>query len=304
MVRKYEQKNPYFKNTRLSIEQSKWLVLMYLKGAKASQCGELLGYSHVSIGKLYKLLDEVITYRSLFWKFTEFLDKQNEDVLKDILYVVRGILDNMNRTPAPPTEEWDIECLMAHPNFSYYLGDGDYYPRTGQFEACIKTCESDTPPLTVKQMIDKGKVAEVRRKRICCDTCPLKLKQVYRPRSDSRVFYAREREGKNIVYEPNLAYNNDATDIITFWVDILWFLGSLRKVKNFNLITKVMHGAYFAALKSAEYKLNEKSLHPGFNIPTPLLYPHQREDEQRGFYFVSMLDVPMMNFVLEELKNK
>jgi len=301
MPRTYTQKNPYFKNSRLSVEQTERLVLMYLKGVKTSQCAEMFGVSHLSIGGHYKKLDEVITDRQLFNEFVRYLDDQDEIALKEQLYIIHGILWNINRIPESPDEDWERECNEADPNYAFFYGDGDFYPKSGQIDSCVKWCNSETPPLVVRKMIDEGKLEEVREKRLSCHSCPMRLKEIYKPPSDNRKFLCKEEDGKELIYEPNIVFQNNSKAIIFLWVNILWFLGHLRQTKDFNYFTKIIHASYFAALKHGEYKVENVVDGAGDIVPTPLLYPEQKEAKKNGISFVSRLDKPLVQLVLEAL---
>ncbi|MGH1404104.1 MAG: hypothetical protein ACRBDL_07650 [Alphaproteobacteria bacterium] len=62
-----------------------------------------------------------------------------------------------------------------------------------------------------------------------------------------------------------------------------------RQTKNFDYGRKLIHGSYFAALKRGEYKVKNVVGGAGDTVPTPLLYPEQKEAMENGMSFVSTL---------------
>lgn len=304
MPRTYKPKNPYFKGSRLSIEQTEYLVLMYLKGVKISQCAEELGLSHVSVGKLYKKLDREMLQGFFFLEFTRYLKKKNEDTLVRLLYTVRGVLMNINRIPKPQVKHFILEKIKHTPHLAYYDGEGAYYPTVPQFKACIDCRETNTPPLVVRNMIQKGKIDEVREKRLSCRSCPMRFREIYKPPSKNKFFC--ENSGDNeIIYERNSVLQNSTDEIIIMWIDILWFLGHSRKSDKFSYLTKITHGAIFSALKRGEYKVSKNIVGGvGVRVPTPLLYPEQHEDVKQGLIFTSTLDVPAVYCMLQSLAKR
>lgn len=323
MVRSYKQKNRYFKNSRLSDEQSEFLILAYLKGVKISKCADLLGRSKQSVSNLYQRLDELVfdgdnKGRALFHDFTQLLDDDEDseaDALRYMLYTVHGLLINLDAKGYTRDMRvqagWDDflwEETMRHtPHLLYHWGMWQEYPMQNHLESCIFTCSSDTPPLAVKEQIENGQRQKVIEKRIACKTCPIKLKQVYDPPWGKPSYPCNESSERSIVYEPYREYVNDVNEIIVFWIDVLWFLGHFRNITESvqGLKNKVMRGAYFSALKRSEFKVSENLIGGvGADVPTPFLYPEQIEDQKRGLRFVSQLDRPALNAFAKALDSR
>lgn len=308
MVRNYESKNPYLKNSRLSIEQTHQLILMYLKGVKVSQSAEFLGVSRVSLTKIYARLDEVISYEGIFQNFTRFLVDQNNEGLQYLLYTIRGIITRARRGKANDDdwedwEDWEIEELkLCTPHIAYLWGFGDIYPLKDSIEGCIYHCDSNTPPLIVKRKIETGCVQEIREKRMACRTCPMRFKEIYIPGGNRTQYFCTEKDGKSFVYEPNNEYLNDWRELMLMWIDILWFLGHYRSLDRSLLFKRIIHGSYFSALKCGEIKVSHVVNGAGSTVPTPLLYPEQMIELERGFSYVSTLDWGAVKSFLEELK--
>ncbi len=302
MVRTYKQKNPYIKNSRLTIDQTHQLILMYLKGVKVSQCAEFLGVSKASLTKTYKRLDNLIFDGGFFLDFTRFLDDRDEDDIVYILYTIRGMIWNMHRGGTKAEEDWELDTIEYTPHLAYLWGYGDHYPTHKQIYGCVFHCDSDTPPLAVKNKIENGCVEEVRRKRISCKNCSLRLKDIYIPSGNRTKYFCTEGDGRSLVYEPNVNYQNDWRELAEIWVDILWFLGHFRNINEDNLAMKIIHGSYFSALKRGEYKVSNNVVGGvGYTIPMPLLFPEQKEEMERGFHYASTLDAGAVNGILRQL---
>lgn len=302
MVRTYKQKNPYIKNSRLTAEQTHQLILMYLKGVKISQCAKFLGVSKASMTKTYKRLDEIIRWDLFFLDFTRFLDDRDEDGLVYLLHTIRGMICNMRRGGTKPEEDWELDTVEYTPHIAYLWGYGDYYPTHKQIYGCAFHCESDTPPLAVKQSIENGCIDEVMRKRVACKNCPLKFKEIYIPNGNRTKYFCKEEDGRSLVFEPNTNYQNDWRELMESWVAILWFLGHFRNINENNLALKIIHGSYFSALKKGEYKVSNNVVGGvGYTIPMPLLFPEQKEEIEKGFHYVSTLDAGAVNGILKQL---
>ncbi len=272
---------------------------MYLKGVKVSDCARFLGCSPATVRAKYKKLNSIIFSLGFFLDVKRFLDRHDEDDLIRHLQIMRGMLTHLGRKAEPPKDESEAFLRKEFEYITYHDGDGEYYPERSQLQACIETCETNTPPLAVRTMIDNGQIEEVRQRRASCKTCPLKIWEMFPYVSRSQRFPSRESDNRSIVYEPSYYPRT----LNAMWVDVLWFLGHLRRHDKFPYSIKALHGVYFSILKQLEFKSSPNIANQlGTEIPTAFLYPEQKEAVKRGFRYVSMFDAPMAFFCLKNLR--
>jgi len=141
MVKEYKQKNPYFKNARIEIPNTKAIVHMFLRGVKVSVAAAEEQLSENSMHKIYERLREMISSSEFYVDFSmEFHDDE---------YVHWSVFNALREKLLPAT--------------------------SAQVTSCVRFCKSDMPPLVVHENIKNDRKEDVIKARTACDSCPLKL---------------------------------------------------------------------------------------------------------------------------------
>lgn len=179
------------------------------------------------------------------------------------------------------------------------LGLGRFKVSLDQLESCTRHCDSGTPPLVIQKMTKEGKFDEVLKKRLSCKNCSLKLMEHYKP-ANNRVTYAPPDKNKNAWLEPYFKYEENPTDLMILWIEVIGALANYRKLPKEDIPAYAMQAVISRILKRAEYKV--KNVRYGMEINPIFLEVDQLKCVEEGYSYQSQLDIYVLDMAMKFLE--
>lgn len=215
MPRKYKLKNPYYRNARISVGDTIDFVHLFLRGIKPSVAAQLIEVSEVTAQKIYKKLDILVWESDFMTEFAMAIDEHDPDL-------------------------WALFHGLRTKVFGNYGMD--------QVWACARNCETDTPPLIIREMRRSGKYDELLDKRVACTTCQIKI-------CDREPAKVREGKDKYPDHRRLDMYFGNQTALMSLWIDVLDYLSDYRDISDREMLVYIFRGMYAAILLRASFPM-------------------------------------------------
>ena len=287
MTRNYKLKNPFYKNARISVDDTIFMVQCFLRGLKASEAGKEVGVSEVTAHKIFGKLRKMVSSIEFNRTFSEILE-EHEYMLWTLYQAMRSFFMYIDTTCDTELEE----LLEGEPEeYKMLYGGGRYRATFKQIWSCIYFCDTETPPLVIQKMAKEGKIEDAIQKRLSCKNCPLRLLDFYKPTGNRDKWV--NNDNAPFVIEPYYKYKEDERDLMILWVEILHYLSNYRNLSISDLMDYSMQAMISRMLKRSECKV--KNIHYGMDVNPIFLEDEQKLEVEKGFKYQSLLEA----FVLE-----
>ncbi len=294
MPRNYKQKNPFYKNARISVNDTVYMVHCFLRGLKASDAGKEVGVSEVTAHKIFGKLRKMVSSIEFNRTFSEILEEQ-EYMLWTLYQAMRAFLINIDISFDPELDE----LLEDDPDeYKMLYGAGHYRVTFKQLWSCVYFCDTETPPLVIQKMANDGKLEDAIQKRLSCKNCPLRLLEFYKP-SGNRDKWIKNEDAPFVI-EPYYKYKEDERDLMILWVEILHYLSSYRNLSISDLMDYSMQAMISRMLKRSECKV--KNIHYGMEVKPIFLEDEQKAEVEKGFQYQSLLEALVLEAAMGYLE--
>lgn len=262
MPKKYEQKNPYFKNSRLSIEDTKDVILLFLRGMSASVTAKVLSVSEATVHPIYKRLRKVISASGFYMGFYRGID---------------DAYDQLGRM------FWEIiDRVMSVEN--------------AELLSCIYRCRMDLPPLSIRKKLKDNaeNFDEITNTRMACHSCCMKLSEFTPIVSTTEV---RMRE----LFQPYYEIKEESSELMALWVEILNYLASYRNIDETQVRDYILQGAVSRFLKRCEMRV-KNNIAWGYEVHELFLENKQKEELAQGYVYHTRMDEWAIGYTLTYLE--